>query len=913
MANTKVTTGVIKDDAVGADQLAPNAVVTASMVDNAVTTAKIANDAILTAKISDNAVNNAKLSSNSVDSDQYVDGSIDTAHIADSQITSAKLDTNIAVGGTLTVGSHLIMGDDDILKMGTDADLKIYHTATNNHSIIEETGGGNLVVRTNGSHIEFDKGSTEFMTRMIVDGAVELYYAGAKKLETVSGGVTVTGTATATNMQVSNGGKYIFGGENTRMTGEIDGNGKIRLFTGGTEKVILDGANVGIGTSSITNNTLGQTTYFGNSTSFITGDSSSARFWLGNNWYYNSGDKFIGTGYANLYTQQSGSHEFLTSTASGTAGAAATFTSVLKIDSSGNLLVGKTATDIGTVGHQFLSDGQGDYAAHTSSGTRALLLNRKTSDGEIVEFRKDGTVVGSIGTEGNDLSIGNGDAGLQFINGTQSVRPFNMTTNARLDNAIDLGMSTTRFKDLYLSGNSYANTYRHDGDSDTYLNFPAANQLSLVGGGATLFKAYQIAGAYGVLEAHGSGSATYPNYTFNGDSNTGMYRAAADTLAFTTAGSERLRIDSSGNLLLGKTAASIGTVGCELRNDGYILGINDGDAPLYLNRLSSDGDIAKFYKDGTAVGSIKADAGSIGIGSGDCGLLFYDAGNRIIPRNGTGTSDASLDLGYGTDRFKDLYLSGNANTGKLTVGTTSSGQTLIQMLANPTNGANTIHFGDGAGAAAYTGYINYAHADNSLQFGNSGVEKMRINSNGTLIVGTTANPSWPHRIYASGNAITNGTAFFEDTDGSCGLANVVLKLSFSNDADATNASFLYMTDANGAIGSIGVASGTSVSFNTTSDERLKKNIVDASSQLDTIKNIKVREFDWKKNDFHEVGVIAQEIKTLVPNAVQEGGDDVTKHPFGVDYGKIVPYLIKAIQEQQTLIESLTARIETLEG
>ena len=76
---------------------------------------------------------------------------------------------------------------------------------------------------------------------------------------------------------------------------------------------------------------------------------------------------------------------------------------------------------------------------------------------------------------------------------------------------------------LTVSGDAYANTYRKNGDSDTYLNFPAANQLSLVGGGATLFKSYQIAGAYGVLEAHGSGSATYPNYTFNGDNNTFLY------------------------------------------------------------------------------------------------------------------------------------------------------------------------------------------------------------------------------------------------------------------------------------------------------------------------------------------------------------------------------------------------------
>ena len=122
-----------------------------------------------------------------------------------------------------------------------------------------------------------------------------------------------------------------------------------------------------------------------------------------------------------------------------------------------------------------------------------------------------------------------------------------------------------------------------------------------------------------------------------------------------------------------------------------------------------------------------------------------------------------------------------------------------------------------------------------------------------------------------------------------------------------------MTDANGAIGSIQAASGTSVSFNTTSDERLKKNIVDASPQLDIIKSIKVREFDWTRNDHHELGLIAQELVEIVPNVVTVGGEDETKNPYGVDYGKLTPYLIKAIQEQQTIIDDLKSRIETLEG
>ena len=107
-----------------------------------------------------------------------------------------------------------------------------------------------------------------------------------------------------------------------------------------------------------------------------------------------------------------------------------------------------------------------------------------------------------------------------------------------------------------VTGTVTSNSYIHTGDTDTKFHFPADNQLSLVGGGAEIARAYQIAGAYGVLRVNGSGSATYPNFTFNGDDNTGMYRASTDTLGFTTAGAEKMRIDASGQVGIGTSTPS---------------------------------------------------------------------------------------------------------------------------------------------------------------------------------------------------------------------------------------------------------------------------------------------------------------------------------------------------------------------
>jgi hypothetical protein len=87
-----------------------------------------------------------------------------------------------------------------------------------------------------------------------------------------------------------------------------------------------------------------------------------------------------------------------------------------------------------------------------ANGATVLTVDRATSDGEIINLRKNGTTVGSISTEGNDLAIGNADAGLQFVDGAERVRPFNVSTNAATDGLLDLGDGNKRFKDLYLSG-----------------------------------------------------------------------------------------------------------------------------------------------------------------------------------------------------------------------------------------------------------------------------------------------------------------------------------------------------------------------------------------------------------------------------------------------------------------------------
>jgi len=141
-----------------------------------------------------------------------------------------------------------------------------------------------------------------------------------------------------------------------------------------------------------------------------------------------------------------------------------------------------------------------------------------------------------------------------------------------------------------------------------------------------------------------------------------------------------------------------------------------------------------------------------------------------------------------------------------------------------------------------------------------------------------------------------------------------------NDSNNTSASgFMAFSVSSGTYcGNITrVGSTSAVGYNSGSDERLKENIVDAPSS--NINDIKVRSFNWKSdNSFQTYGLVAQELLTSAPYCVYQPTNP--EDMMGVDNSKLVPMMIKSIQELSTLItaqsatiQSLTERITALEG
>ena len=126
---------------------------------------------------------------------------------------------------------------------------------------------------------------------------------------------------------------------------------------------------------------------------------------------------------------------------------------------------------------------------------------------------------------------------------------------------------------------------------------------------------------------------------------------------------EAARIDSSQNLLVGKTAVGLSTTGIDLRSNGLIQAIRDGGTPVELNRQTSDGTLIDLRKDNTTVGSVGIQSSGFYIDgeSGHEGIRFGNG--SVNPRENGSDSDGVSSLGTSSTRWQNIYLSGGAYIG----------------------------------------------------------------------------------------------------------------------------------------------------------------------------------------------------------------------------------------------------------
>ncbi len=376
---------------------------------------------------------------------------------------------------------------------------------------------------------------------------------------------------------------------------------------------------------------------------------------------------------------------------------------------------------------------------------------------------------------------------------------------------------------------------------------------------------------------HPAGSASAPSITANGDTNTGIFFPAADTVGISTGGTERARVDSSGNLGLGVTPSAWASTWkpVQLALTGFVAGRTDAERFYAGSNAYYNGTNWIYTSNG------KATYYASNLGQHEWYNATTGTAGGTISFTQAMTLDASGNLGIGTTSPSyRLDVDRGASNGVVAKFGRSSGQAAF-IYAD----TNAAYF---ASNASVTNGLGFFDSSNYFAVYTNSSERARIDSSGNLLVGKTASDT-----SSSGVQIYN-------TSGTYGRINLVKSASGTVDALANYYSGTY-------VGGL-TYSNTATAIVTSSDIRLKKDIVDAGSASTKIDQIRIVSHGWKHDDdVVEFGVIAQELNSVVPQAVVAGdaGEEIEK-TWGVDYSKLIPILIKAHQELKAEFDAYKA-------
>jgi hypothetical protein len=399
------------------------------------------------------------------------------------------------------------------------------------------------------------------------------------------------------------------------------------------------------------------------------------------------------------------------------------------------------------------------------------------------------------------------------------------------------------------------------------------------------------------------------NGTLNaGISGTGTYQP----ITIFTGGSERLRINTSGNVVIGNTSAPSRLNIAGAQGQYRIDPENASGAVInFTTNLAANAYVPQIYDATSHAWRISGNTGAILDSSGNVGIGTTSTGgyrlNVSTPSLGNTAGNTSQGLNIGTntgnqDEFQILWQR------KTSVGGWPSADLILRRSVDATANQSTLRFGADVSGGTF-------------QFDTAGTERMRITSGGDLLVGATGALGGNRQITCVGASTSRGALILGATTQATN--NVVGSVQAYNGTQAVASIDLQSSAANNS-GSIQVFTwsvGTPVagpfvssggnSWTSSSDETLKDIIEPIENSVQKVLSLRavIGKFKTDPADTRRSFLIAQDVQAVLPEAISEASDGT----LGLSYTDVIPLLVASIKELKAELDSVKAELQTLKG
>ena len=490
------------------------------------------------------------------------------------------------------------------------------------------------------------------------------------------------------------------------------------------------------------------------------------------------------------------------------------------------------------------------------------------------------------GTVTGDITLG-ANIGIQFEGTTDDANEIRLIgADATADRTITLPNVTGT---VVTTGDTGSVTSTMIAD-DTILNADVNASAAIAGTKVSPDFGSQTVATTGILST-GTGTAAAPSIAFTGDTNTGIYSPGADQLAVSTGGTGRLFVDASGRVGVGTSApGALLDLGSATVTQGYIKLRSTGSGTREANIYSpAGGGLTIDTNSYSYPVLIQADTVQFGTGSSGTERLRIDSSGRV----GIGTSAPAAKT--------EIVTTTNGDGLRLSYDNTPIGGHGATLVFTNKNNASTLFPIASVKGIITSGTVGAEAGELTFNTAISGAavtERMRITSAGALVVNGTV----------GGFQNDNGVSL--ETSGSIVVRHV--------NGTAAGTGYHWFTYNSTIIGSITQNGTTQVSYNTTSDYRLKENVAPVLDGITRLQQLKPSRFNFIAEPNRTVdGFLAHEVQDIVPEAINGTKDEVDDddNPIyqGIDQSKLVPLLTAALQEAIARIETLEAAVAALQG